>query len=55
MFEFISQLAQDTSPGQPGLQPSILYVASCLIIPLAVGLIIGLFGKRLSKFFGRLK
>ena len=49
MFEFISQLAKDTSPDLPGLQPSILYVALCLIIPIATGLLVGLLAKLPSK------
>ena len=52
MFEFISQFTKDTNPDLPGLQPSILYVASCLIVPIATGLLIGLLAKLLSKRFG---
>ena len=52
MFEFISKIAVDTNPDLPGLQPGILYVACCLIVPVAIGLLIGLLAKLANKLGG---
>lgn len=52
LIRWLQALGADTDPGAPGFQPSVAYLLASLVLPVAIGLVVG-FGLRLiERLFG---
>jgi hypothetical protein len=51
-IQWLQELGRDANPGKAGFQPQLLYLAVCVGMPVAVGMLVG-FGLRLiERIFG---
>ena len=49
--EIILHISRDTNPSDPGFQPSGVYIAISLVIPVFMGVIAGLISSLLLRIF----
>jgi len=47
----ILDISRDARPAEPGFQPSGLYIAVCLVIPVIMGVIAGLISSLVMRLF----
>ena len=47
----ILDISRDARPSEPGFQPSGLYIAVCLVIPIIMGIIAGLISSLVMRLF----
>jgi len=51
LMNIVQNLLRDNDPLKDGFQPSIAYIITCLILPLATGIVVGIATGYLRKIF----
>ncbi|MBI5533833.1 MAG: hypothetical protein HY898_14020 [Deltaproteobacteria bacterium] len=50
-MDWLARLGMDADPSKPGFQPQTSYLVTCLVMPIAIGLLVGVGLRVIEKIF----